>query len=119
MTNIEYRVLRCRINASSEQLCNVGIVALHIQSKTLKCKMVSDTLKLDRYFPKTNNEGILSLITHVGEHILYEDDLNVYEITSKVLPDNDNCLYFSEVKRSLCTDFEYIFNCLYEDIVDN
>jgi hypothetical protein len=127
VVNYQYQVLRYRHDAVSGEFVNIGIVFFDADNRLLCARITEKQERIVRFFGSVSRAFLLNTTKHLGNTFnqiakrLASDSTASYtsitEITSAVLPVNDNGLFFSEVHKGWHFDYQNAFNETYHRLI--
>jgi hypothetical protein len=125
--NYQYQILRYRHDAVSGEFVNIGIVFFDADSRFLCARITEKQERIARFFGSASSAFLLSTTKHIenefnqiAERLVSDKGLaytGITEITSAVLPINDNGLFFSEVHKGWHYDHQNAFNETYNRLI--
>jgi Protein of unknown function (DUF3037) len=125
--NYQYQILRYRHDAVSGEFVNIGIVFFDTDNRFLLARITEKQERVARFFGSVSRAFLLSTTKHIENEFiqiakrLATDKGLAYtaitEITSAVLPINDNGLFFSEVHKGWHFDHQNAFNETYHRLI--
>ncbi len=125
--NYEYQMLRYRPDAVSGEFVNIGIVFFDVDNRVLCTQITEKHDRITQFFGHTSNAFLLKTTQHIehefheiAERMATENNVcykSITEITSSVLPINDNGLFFSDVHKGWHFDFKSAFDATFERLV--
>jgi hypothetical protein len=140
--NYQYQILRYRHDAVSGEFVNIGIVFFDADSRFLCARITEKQERIARFFGSASSAFLLSTTKHIenefnqiaerladAQTIIMREALSghvidpllmcrsITEITSSVLPINDNGLFFSEVHKGWHYDHQNAFNETYYRLI--
>jgi hypothetical protein len=125
--NYQYQILRYRHDAVSGEFVNIGIVFFDADSRFLCVRITEKQERIARFFGSLSSAFLLSTTKHIenefnqiAKRLASAKSLaytSITEITSSVLPINDNGLFFSEVHKGWHYDHQNAFNETYHRLI--
>ncbi len=125
--NYQYQILRYRHDAVSGEFVNIGIAFFDADSRFLCARITEKQERIARFFGSLSSAFLLSTTKHIenefnkiAERLAIDKGLayiSIAEITSSVLPINDNGLFFSEVHKGWHYDHQNAFNETYHRLI--
>ena len=125
--NYQYQVLRYRHDAVSGEFVNIGIVFFDAENRFLQAWITEKQERIVRFFGSASRAFLLGTTKHIEAEFnqiakRLATDKTVYyasitEITSAVLPINDNGLFFSEIHKGWHFDHQNVFNDTYYRLI--
>jgi hypothetical protein len=124
----EYQVLRYRHDPVSGEFVNIGIVFLDVKNRKLQARVTEKYSRISHFFGHVSGPFLMKTIKHIerefnkiGKQLKTELSFNtvksVSDISSSVLPINDNGLFFSEVMHGWHINFESAFEATFDRLV--
>lgn len=128
MKTYQYQVLRYLPDKVSGEFINLGVVVYDKKNSSLKGRFYKKTNRLHAIFPTLNarfiiqsikwiDAGITKLAEDIAKPILFEGVDSIEELTQQVLPKDDSALHFTEMKKVVDAELEYVLQYLFERIV--
>lgn len=140
--NYQYQILRYRHDAVSGEFVNIGIVFFDADNRFLCARITEKQERIARFFGSASSAFLLSTTKHIENEFNQiaerladaETEItrllisgcgidpllmcrSITEITSAVLPINDNGLFFSEVHKGWHFDHQNAFNETYHRLI--
>lgn len=129
--NYQYQILRYRHDAVSGEFVNIGIVFFDMDNCLLYARITEKQERIIQFFGSVSKAFLLNTTKHIenefnriAKHVViekYEKGNALYksitEITSSVLPINDNGLFFSDVFKGWHFDAQKAFDDTYYRLV--
>lgn len=116
--NYQYQILRYQHDVATGEFVNVGLVYFDTQTYFLRARMTRKKERIARFFGEIEGEHLLR--TFIGLENAFNNLENtrifssVREVTSRVLPPNDNALTFSPIFKGMdVNDHDTAFDDLY------
>ena len=125
--NYQYQVLRYRHDAVSGEFVNIGIAFFDADNRFLQARITEKQERIVRFFGSVSRAFLLSTTKHIegefnkiAKRLATDKTLSymsITEITSAILPVNDNGLFFSEVHKGWHFDYQNAFNETYHRLI--
>ena len=124
----EYQILRYQHDVATGEFVNVGLVYFDTRTHFLRARMVKKYDRIERFFGEIEGEHLLNtfkglenefnkLAKSLNNGSAFRQFSSVKELTSSILPPNDNALSFSPIFKGIDFDHNSSFNDLYYNMI--
>jgi len=127
----QYQLLRYKHDRVTDEFVNVGLVIYSAEQHYLKCQVISKYTRVSSFFNHKSDSSSLTKalkqlevsINQTGAELqsLFRPEpsfVSITEITSHILPKDDNALYFTEEQSGLDYNLDGAFHDLYQRFID-
>lgn len=124
----QYQLLRYQHDVATGEFVNVGLVYFDTQTHFLRTRMLKKLERIALFFGEVEEEHLLRtfkglenefnrLAKSLNNDAAFRHFSSVKELTSSVLPPNDNALSFSPIFKGIDFDHNNSFNDLYHNLI--
>jgi len=124
----QYQILRYRHDIVSGEFANIGIVFFDAKNNVLKAKFVNKYKRLSHFFGNISSTFLMRTLrqlekdfSKLAKSLEKEQSLidskNIQELTTLVLPKDDNALFFSKTFSGWHFEFDLAFSETYNQVI--
>jgi Protein of unknown function (DUF3037) len=124
----EYQILRYRHDVVSGEFVNIGIAFFDVENRVVRARVVPNQGRIAHFFGTVSSAFLLKTVklieyelNQIGKQLESDAFLNPFttitDLTSTVLPINDNGLFFSDVSKGWHFDHDKAFNATFDRLI--
>lgn len=124
----QYQLLRYQHDVATGEFVNVGLVYFDTKTNFLRSRMIKKQERIARFFAEVESEHLMRTLHGIENEFnrlakslnngsAFQQFWSVKELTSSVLPPNDNALFFSPIFKGIDFDHNDSFNDLYYNLI--
>ncbi len=125
----QYQILRYRHDIVSGEFANLGIVFFDSKNNVLKAKFVSKYKRLSQFFGNISSTFLMRTLrqlekdfSSLAKSLKKESSIdhlrNINDLTTSVIPKDDNALLFSNTFSGWHFEFDLAFNEIYNQVIE-
>ena len=120
--NYQYQILRYQHDVATGEFVNVGLVYFDAQTHFLRARMTKNVSRIAHFFGEIEGEHLFRTFKGLENAFNRLENVRFFssikEITSSILPPNDNALIFSSTFKGVdVTNHNVAFDDLYYTII--
>lgn len=127
-TTYQYQLLRYQHDVATGEFAHVGLVYFDAKTSFLRTRMIKNYERIALFFGAIDGEHLMRtlhglenefnrLAKSLNKDSTFRQFSSVKELTSSVLPPNDNALSFSPIFKGIDFDHNNSFNDLYYNLI--
>jgi hypothetical protein len=120
--NYQYQILRYQHDVATGEFVNVGLVYFDPQTHFLRARMTRNITRIAHFFGEIEGEHLLRTFKGLENAFNRLENTHIFssvkEVTSSILPPNDNALAFSSIFKGIdVTNHNAAFDDLYNTLI--